>query len=104
MRAGIEATEERLKLVQRADPAAAFASHELTFAAFARCSCGAGFAYPKTTGPKGSWECAAILQGKAPVGSTHSGALPFIFYEVKSESQPSANGATTRAADEPAGA
>lgn len=73
-----------------------FALDELLFASHERCECGAGFAYPKGMGMWGSWNCSAILLGKAERGTTHSPAMPFSFYEVKSENQPSANGATTR--------
>lgn len=73
-----------------------FTLDELLFASHERCECGAGFAYPKGMGMWGSWNCSAILLGRAEKGSTHSSAMPFSFYEVKSEDQPSANGATTR--------
>jgi hypothetical protein len=47
------------------------------------------------------WDCSAILLGDAiasgePGAVKHTSQLPFIFYEIKSEHQPSANGATTR--------
>ena len=89
-----EITANKLKLVHQ--KLAKFTPQELCFAATSRCSCGAGFAYPEDTGIHGQWECSAILMGEAEAGSTHSSPLPFAFYEVKSESQPSANGATTR--------
>jgi hypothetical protein len=73
-----------------------FAPDELVFAAFTRCECGAGMAYPKNIGAWGSWHCSAILLGEADPKVMHSGELPFNLYEVKSENQPSANGATTR--------
>lgn len=78
-----------------------FTLEELIFAALSRCSCGAGLAYPKNTGPRGAWDCSDILLGRATPKSEggsqeHSEVLPFAFYEVKSEEQPSANGATTR--------
>jgi hypothetical protein len=49
----------------------------------------------------GYWDCSAILTGEAiPVGQPgavkHEARLPFAFYEIKSENQPSARGATTR--------
>lgn len=73
----------------------------LVYAATARCPCGAGLAYPKGMGPDGRWDCSDILAGRAipsgqPGSVQHTGLLPFTFYEVKSETQPSANGATTR--------
>lgn len=74
-----------------------FELDELRFAAFSRCECGAGLAYPKNIGIHGSWYCSAILLGDVDaIKIMHSAPLPFTFYEVKSEDQPSANGATTR--------
>lgn len=78
----------------------------MTFAATARCQCGAGLAYDDTCvvqpfrGPS-YWDCSAILLGDAiPMGQDgsvqHSDHYPFAFYEIKSENQPSAQGATTR--------
>lgn len=80
-----------------------FTVYEILFAATARCNCGAGFAYPHGIGPRGQWECSEILLGKAipsnqPDSKEHSAPLPFQFYEVKSEGQPSAAGQTTRPA------
>ena len=72
-----------------------FSDSDLIYSAGARCSkCGAGLAYPRKCGFKHQWTCSDVLKG---IG-TDSGheALPFAFYEVKSEEQPSANGATTR--------
>ena len=79
-----------------------YTDEELRYAAHARCECGAGFAYPKNTRDTKlidmAWECSDILTGRAPLNKEiiHSASLPFNFYEVKSEDQPSANGATTR--------
>lgn len=78
----------------------------MTFAATARCECGAGMAYDETCvmepfrGPS-YWDCSAILLGDAipsgqPGAVRHTDRLPFAFYEIKSENQPSARGATTR--------
>lgn len=89
----------------------------LTFAAYERCACGAGMAYDpagKVRSPGDSplrtpnaWECSTILRyyggdlseedAEEAKAVTHSAALPFAFYEVKSENQPSVSGATTRA-------
>lgn len=76
---------------------------DLVYAATARCPCGAGLAYVRRRGPCVSthWDCAAILLGTAipqgePGAVEHTGQLSFLFYEVKSERQPSASGATTR--------
>lgn len=71
----------------------------LRYAAYARCPCGAGMAYEPTgeSGrPHGYWDCSAILLGVADEAVTHTAQLPFTFYEIKSETQPSARGATTR--------
>lgn len=78
-----------------------FELSELVFAATVRCECGAGMAYPKNTGVHGRWDCSDILLGRAihsgQEGSkTHSSAMPFMFYEIKSEHTNSAYGATTR--------
>lgn len=75
----------------------------LVFAAHTRCPCGAGLAYdPAADDPtspfKGPtyWDCSAIMLGTADKNVKHTAQLPFAFYEVLSEGQPSANGATTR--------
>lgn len=74
----------------------------LVYAATARCPCGAGLAYQAGADPfTGAWDCSAILTGTAipsgQLGSVeHTAVLPFVFYEIKSERQPSAHGATTR--------
>jgi hypothetical protein len=81
------------------------ASKDLVFSAHTRCPCGAGLAYDpngESGRPiQGFWDCSDIILGiaapqdaQAPV--QHTGQLPFVFYEIKSELQPSANGATTR--------
>jgi hypothetical protein len=72
-----------------------FNDSELIYAATSRCKkCGAGLAYPKDCDPFHQWTCSGVLKG---IG-TDSGheAFPFAFYEIKSEGQLSANGATTR--------
>jgi hypothetical protein len=69
---------------------------DLRYAATSRCPCGAGLAYPKDSGLHGSWDCGAILTGTADANVQHTAKLPFAFYEIKSEDQPSANGRTTR--------
>lgn len=73
----------------------------MTFAATARCSCGAGLAYDATCVEEpfrypSYWDCSAILLGEADKTVQHTAKLPFAFYELKSDNQPSANGATTR--------
>lgn len=80
----------------------------MTFSATARCKCGAGLAYDDTCVAKpfrypSYWDCSAILLGDAvpsgqPGAVQHTDRLPFSFYEIKSENQPSARGASTRPA------
>lgn len=88
----------------------------LIYAAHLRCNCGAGMAYDpagkgdptsplmlERRGPR-QWECSDILRFKTYPADrqrvvkamTHTAPLPFAFYEVESETQPSAGGATTR--------
>jgi hypothetical protein len=72
-----------------------FTDDDLIYSAGSRCEkCKAGLAYPKGCGGNHQWTCSAVLKG---IGTDrgHS-AYPFAFYEIKSEQQPSANGATTR--------
>lgn len=66
----------------------------LVYAATARCHCKAGMAYDPAGGD--FWDCSAILLGTASANVKHEARLPFAFWEVKSEKQPSAYGATTR--------
>lgn len=77
----------------------------LVYAAYDRCPCGAGMAYdpcredensPFVGSHSGYWDCSAILLGTADKGVKHTDRLPFVFWELKSENQVSANGATTR--------
>ena len=77
----------------------------MVYAAYDRCPCGAGLAYDPLfedetsvfKGPlSGYWDCSAILLGTADQSVKHTAKLPFAFYNVKSEQQPSAGGATTR--------
>jgi hypothetical protein len=82
-------------------PRSPLTDKQLVYAAYTRCLCGAGMAYPKKSGSDGCWDCSDILTGRAipsgqPGSVKHEGKLPFVFYEIKSEKQPSANGATTR--------
>jgi len=95
-----EHAEQRIKRVLSGDNTAAFDASELRFAAFERCNCGAGMAYAVDAGIHGAWHCSAILRGNASREVKHTPSMPFAFYEVKSEGQPSANGATTREAVE----
>lgn len=77
----------------------------IVYAAYSRCPCGAGLAYdpchedessPFKGSLSGYWDCSAILLGEQDRSVTHTAKLPFSFYEVKSEEQPSVHGATTR--------
>lgn len=77
---------------------------KMTYAATSRCPCGAGLAYDDSCIEEpfkipSYWDCSAILLGTADPNVQHTARLPFTFYEIKSENQPSANGATTRPAD-----
>lgn len=80
-----------------------FRDRDLVYAAGARCKCGAGLAYPHGAGIgsfrgrrlPGEWDCSAVLKGETPPTNEHP-TFPFAFYEIKSECQPSAAGATTR--------
>lgn len=81
--------------------AGACTDEDLEYAATARCPCGAGLAYHKGIGVWGFWDCSDILTGRAkkkgePGSVQHTYRLPFNLYDVKSERQPSAQGATTR--------
>lgn len=84
------------------EPKEVYTDDDLRYAAYARCECGAGLAYPKGMSFQdvSSWDCSDILTGRAKPGTKHSAKYPFAFYEIKSEDQPSANGATTRRAIE----
>lgn len=74
-----------------------FTLEELRFSASYRCDCGAGFAYPhEYMNVMGDWHCSAILMGTADRNTPHTRPLPFPYYEIKSEDQPTARGATTR--------
>lgn len=85
-------------------------AERLVYAAYSRCPCGAGLAYDPAgevggeDGPfhrPNAWDCSAILLGTAipsgqPGSVQHTDVLPFSFYDIKSENQASAGGATTR--------
>lgn len=69
----------------------------LVYSATVRCPCGSGLAYSEDADPfRGAWDCAEILLGTASTEVTHTARLPFVYYEIKSEAQPSASGASTR--------
>jgi hypothetical protein len=93
-----DAIAARIDAIERGAPDVRyFADHELIYAAFSRCRCcGAGLAYPKRIGiMHGAWYCANVLTGRARPGADHE-VLPFAFWCIKDEGQPSARGATTR--------
>lgn len=98
----LEESEEVKEKVKRCEQLKdKFEIEDLVFSAHDRCLCGAGLAYPKNIGMHGSWICSDILLGTAiPANKEgakeHNGEFPFAFYNIKSENQPSANGATTR--------
>lgn len=80
-------------------------AERMVYAATSRCPCGAGLAYDPAfedesspfKGPlSGHWNCSAIMLGTADKSVTHTDKLPFAFYSIKGEGQPSACGATTR--------
>lgn len=77
-----------------------FKEKQLVYASIARCQCGAGLAYVPGSSMN-YWDCSHILTGKAipagqPGSCRHTDRLPFAFWEIKSELQPSQNGLTTR--------
>jgi hypothetical protein len=74
---------------------------DLTWAATARCVCGHGMAYPTNCGSHRQWECSGILTGKGDPKLLHLSPRPFALYEIKSDDQPSAYGASTREPIEP---
>ena len=84
-------------------------SERLVYSAYSRCPCGAGLAYDPCYEDKdsvfvgafsGYWDCSEILLGTAKNSVQHTAKLPFTFYEVLSQNQPSANGNTTRPKNE----
>lgn len=91
-----KSSNDRLRRLLDGDATAAFDAAELRYAAYTRCACGAGMAYPTEASLHGSWRCSAILRGTASRHVEHSRPMPFAFYEIKAEGQPSAYGATTR--------
>jgi hypothetical protein len=75
-------------------------SRRLVYSAKERCSCGAGFAYdPRARSTV--WDCSAILLGDALLAGERSAvnhSTPCGYFELVSERQPAAHGATTRPA------
>lgn len=64
-----------------------FTDDELHYSATSLCPCGHGLAYPKACGGDHYWDCSAILKGIADPKVEHTGRLPFMFYDVKGESE-----------------
>ena len=64
-----------------------FTDEELFYSAYSLCPCGHGLAYPKGCGPGHYWDCSAILKGIHDKSVTHTGQLPFTFYDIKGESE-----------------
>ena len=62
-----------------------FTDEELIYSRYSLCPCGHGMAYPKGCTPQHYWDCSAILKGIADQAVTHTGKLPFAFYDVKGE-------------------
>jgi hypothetical protein len=89
--------QKREQFAERMRTNPIFSLDELRFSAYARCKgCGAGLAYPKECSPGHYWDCSAVLLGQVVDPGPEHVQYPFAFYEIKSEDQPSANGATTR--------
>jgi hypothetical protein len=61
-----------------------FTDEELKYSAVAHCPCGHGLAYPKGCH---YWDCSAILKGIADPGIKHIAQLPFIYFDIKGESE-----------------
>lgn len=75
-----------------------FEDAELVYAATSRCLCGAGLCYPTNVSTHGAWRCSGVLTHRCTHDVGQHDVFPFAFYEIKSERQPSAHGATTRPA------
>jgi hypothetical protein len=78
--------EKQLKFDERMKKNPIFTDDELIYSATARCPCGHGLAYPKDCGVHHYWDCSAILKGIAQPDIKHTAQLPFMFYDIKSES------------------
>ncbi len=74
--------------------------NRLVYSAKERCECGAGFAYDRRSLSKAHWDCSAILLGDALLVEGERGAcahsMPCEYFDLVSERQPAAMGATTR--------
>lgn len=92
--------EKRELFYQRLRENPVFTDDELRYSAATLCPCGHGLAYPKDCGPNHYWDCSAILKGIADKNVQHTGQVPFVFYDIKGESE--ING-TTRGVFQPKG-
>jgi hypothetical protein len=99
---------EQANAKRRAELLAQPLKERLIYAAHVRCICGWGLAYDPASDGEGTpfkgpnrWECSGILTGDGRRDLKHSAPFPFAFYEIKSDKQPSANGATTRTPADP---
>lgn len=79
--------EEDARFKQRLESGVPFTDDELLYSAYTLCPCGHGLAYPKGCGGWHYRDCSAILKGTADKNVTHTGKLPFAFYDVKSENE-----------------
>lgn len=77
--------QERFEERMRANPI--FTDDELRYSAETLCPCGHGMAYPKGCSMHHHWDCSAILKGIADKRIKHTDQLPFVFYDIKSESE-----------------
>ena len=84
--------EDRWEAFKKGQP---FKPEEIRYSATDRCVCGAGLAYPPSCGSNHQWDCSKVLLQEVKTNEGHQ-SFPFAFYEIKSEIQPSAYGATTR--------
>jgi hypothetical protein len=93
-----ESFDERWEKFSKGGPDSAFKAEELVFSAEARCRCKAGLAHPNKCGPRHQWTCSRVLLGQpdeAGFEGKHE-SYSFMMYSIKSEGQPSAQGATMR--------
>ena len=94
--------EKAVEFQMKLDLGTPFTDEDLIYAAYNLCPCGHGMAYPRDCGGGHYWDCSAILKGIANDPTVkHTDRLPFSMYSIKSEGQPSANGATTRGVFKP---
>jgi len=87
---------ESVSAIEQRIPSGPSSSRSCCSRSIRGASAGLGSLYPRNVGPRGSWRCSAILMGEASAEDEHDGAMPFIFWKIKGEGQPSAGGATTR--------